>query len=186
MSNPFCTAVNPTVSVFSSGLSQIANTGRVSTGSTGSTLSKKVSLKAMTLDNNQQKVNDELGNPIIIGTVVIWQVVNPVKAVFNVQNYKTFLSIQCDSIVRNTARCYPYDTCESGDEKSLRGSSQEVADIMKQELQEKVSIAALKFLKYVSPICPMHRKSLQLCSSGSRQRLLLTPARRSLMAPSAW
>ena len=145
--NPFCTAVNPTVSVFSSGLSQIANTGRVSTGSTGSTLSKKVSLKAMTLDNNQQKVNDELGNPIIIGTVVIWQVVNPVKAVFNVQNYKTFLSIQCDSIVRNTARCYTYDTCESGDEKSLRGSSQEVADIMKQELQEKVSIAGLKILE---------------------------------------
>lgn len=145
--NPFCTAVNPTVSSLNAGISQIAATGRVSTGSTGSTLSKKVSLKAMTLDNAQQKVNDELGNPIIIGTIVIWQVVNPVKAVFNVQNYKTFLSIQCDSIVRNTARRYPYDTSESGDEKSLRGSSQEVADIMKQELQEKVSIAGLKILE---------------------------------------
>lgn len=144
--NPFCTAVNPTVSSLSGGISQIASTGRVSVGS-GSTLSKKVSLKAMTLDNDKQKVNDELGNPIIIGTIVIWQVVNPVKAVFNVQNYKTFLSIQCDSIVRNTARCYPYDTSEGGDEKSLRGSSQEVADIMKKELQEKVSIAGLKILE---------------------------------------
>lgn len=145
--NPFCAAVNPTVSSLSSGISQIASTGRVSTGSTGSTLSKKVSLKAMTLDNDKQKVNDELGNPIIIGTIVIWQVVNPVKAVFNVQNYKSFLSIQCDSIVRNTARCYPYDTSDGGDEKSLRGSSQEVADIMKKELQEKVSIAGLKILE---------------------------------------
>ncbi|HIQ98565.1 MAG TPA: SPFH domain-containing protein [Candidatus Scybalocola faecavium] len=145
--NPFCTAVNPTVTSLSSGITQLAAAGRVSVSSTGSTLSKKVSLKAMTLDNNQQKVNDELGNPIIIGTVVIWQVINPVKAVFNVQNYKTFLSIQCDSIVRNTARRYPYDTSDGGDEKSLRGSSQEVADIMKKELQEKVAIAGLKILE---------------------------------------
>lgn len=145
--NPFCTAVNPTVTSLSSGITQLAAAGRVSVSSTGSTLSKKVSLKAMTLDNNQQKVNDELGNPIIIGTVVIWQVINPVKAVFNVQNYKTFLSIQCDSIARNTARRYPYDTSDGGDEKSLRGSSQEVADIMKKELQEKVAIAGLKILE---------------------------------------
>ena len=145
--NPFCTAVNPTVTSLSSGITQLAAAGRVSVSSTGSTLSKKVSLKAMTLDNNQQKVNDELGNPIIIGTVVIWQVINPVKAVFNVQNYKAFLSIQCDSIVRNTARRYPYDTSDGGDEKSLRGSSQEVADIMKKELQEKVAIAGLKILE---------------------------------------
>lgn len=145
--NPFCSAVNPTASPLSSGISQIATTGRTATGTTTGTLSKKVSLKAMTLDNDKQKVNDEMGNPIIIGTIVIWQVINPVKAVFNVQNYKTFLSIQCDSIVRNTARRYPYDTSAGGDEKSLRGSSQEVADIMKDELQEKVNIAGLKILE---------------------------------------
>ena len=116
--NPFCTAVILRF-ILKSGITQLAAAGRVSVSSTGSTLSKKVSLKAMTLDNNQQKVNDELGNPIIIGTVVIWQVINPVKAVFNVQNYKTFLSIQCDSIVRNTARRYPYDTSDGGDEKSF-------------------------------------------------------------------
>lgn len=145
--NPFSTAINPTASPLSTGIGQIATMGHSSTGTSAGTLSKKVSLKAMTLDNDKQKVNDEMGNPIIIGTIVIWQVVNPVKAVFNVQNYKTFLSIQCDSIVRNTARCYPYDTSAGGDEKSLRGSSQEVADIMKGELQEKVNIAGLKILE---------------------------------------
>ena len=141
---PFCSAINPTASPMAANIGQIA-AGKTTTSTP--TLNKKISLKAMTLDNEKQKVNDEMGNPIIIGTIVIWQVVNPVKAVFNVQNYKTFLSIQCDSIVRNTARCYPYDTSVGGDEKSLRGSSQEVADIMKKELQEKVAIAGLKILE---------------------------------------
>ena len=143
--NPFCTAVNPASSM--AAISVAAAAGK-STGNTGtSTLSKKVSLKAMTLNNEQQKVNDEMGNPIIIGAIVIWKVESATKAVFNVQNYKTFLSIQCDSIIRNVARRYPYDTNEGGDEKSLRGSSQEVADIMKQELQEKVIDAGLKIVE---------------------------------------
>lgn len=86
---------------------------------------KKVSLKTMTLDNKKQKVNDAMGNPVEIAAVVIWKVVNPTKAVINVENYKSYLSIQCDSIIRNTARKYPYDTAEGGDEKSLRGSSQQ-------------------------------------------------------------
>lgn len=144
--NPFCTAVNPTSSM--AAISVAAAAAGKSTGNTGtSTLSKKVSLKAMTLNNEQQKVNDEMGNPIIIGAIVIWKVESATKAVFNVQNYKTFLSIQCDSIIRNVARRYPYDTNEGGDEKSLRGSSQEVADIMKQELQEKVIDAGLKIVE---------------------------------------
>ena len=68
--------------------------------------------------------------------------------VFRVRlHWKTFLSIQCDSIVRNAARRFPYDTSDGGDEKSLRGSSQEVADIMKAELQNKVAIAGLKILE---------------------------------------
>lgn len=144
--NPFCTAVNPASSM--AAISVAAAAAGKSTGNTGtSTLSKKVSLKAMTLNNEQQKVNDEMGNPIIIGAIVIWKVESATKAVFNVQNYKTFLSIQCDSIIRNVARRYPYDTNEGGDEKSLRGSSQEVADIMKQELQEKVIDAGLKIVE---------------------------------------
>ncbi len=144
--NPFCTAVNPASSM--AAISVAAAAAGKSTGNTGtSALSKKVSLKAMTLNNEQQKVNDEMGNPIIIGAIVIWKVESATKAVFNVQNYKTFLSIQCDSIIRNVARRYPYDTNEGGDEKSLRGSSQEVADIMKQELQEKVIDAGLKIVE---------------------------------------
>ena len=107
---------------------------------------KKISLKAMTLNNQKQKVNDELGNPIIIGTIVIWRVINPTKAVFNVENYKTFLSIQCDSTIRNVARLYPYDSEDTEDysEKSLRGSSQEIADKLKEELQKRVEIAGIE------------------------------------------
>mgnify|MGYP000059544549 FL=1 len=78
---------------------------------------------------------------------MIWKVTNPTKAVINVENYKNYLSIQCDAIIRNTARMYPYDTSEKGDEKSLRGSSQEIAEIMCKELQEKVENAGIKILE---------------------------------------
>lgn len=126
--NPFVTAINPTVKV----------------AVNGKGVSRKVSLKTMTLNNEKQKVNDELGNPVEIGAVVIWKVENPTKAVINVENYKSYLSIQCDSIIRNTARKYPYDGAEGGDEKSLRSSSQEIANIMSEELQEKVENAGIK------------------------------------------
>lgn len=109
---------------------------------------KKVSLKTMTLNNQQQKVNDALGNPIIIGAIVIWKVVNPTKALFEVDNYQTFLSTQCDSTIRNVARLYPYDLMEEEDEgenheKTLRGSSQEIAENMKQELEKRVADAGI-------------------------------------------
>lgn len=142
--NPFCSAVNPTVKSGAALTTGIGG-GKLETG-IGEKV-KKVSLKTMTLDNKKQKVNDELGNPVEIGAVVIWKVVNPTKAVINVENYKNYLSIQCDAIIRNTARKYPYDTSEGGDEKSLRGSSQEIACIMSQELQEKVENAGIKILE---------------------------------------
>lgn len=139
--NPFCSEINPTyASAFNVSKS---STNDISL-STGGSRGKKVSLKAMTLNNEQQKVNDQLGNPIIIGVVVIWKVVDATKAVFNVDNYKTFLSIQCDSTIRNVARLYPYDVSEDGDEKSLRGSSQEVADKLQEELQSRVDVAGIK------------------------------------------
>lgn len=106
--------------------------------------SKKISLKTRTLDNRKQKVNDALGNPIIIGSVVIWRVENPTAAVFSVDNYEEYLSIQCDSTIRNIARLYPYDTMENdSDEKTLRGSSSEVSEIMQAELAERVKDAGL-------------------------------------------
>ena len=139
--NPFCSEINPTyASAFNVSKS---STNDISL-STGGSRGKKVSLKAMTLNNEQQKVNDQLGNPIIIGVVVIWEVVDATKAVFNVDNYKTFLSIQCDSTIRNVARLYPYDVSEDGDEKSLRGSSQEVANKLQEELQSRVEVAGIK------------------------------------------
>jgi regulator of protease activity HflC (stomatin/prohibitin superfamily) len=104
----------------------------------------------MTLNNDKQKINDLLGNPIIIGIVVIWRVINTAKAVFNVDNYTEFLSIQCDSALRNIVRLYPYDiTGDSDDdnEKSLRGSSQEIAENLKQEIQSKVEIAGLEIME---------------------------------------
>ena len=101
----------------------------------------------MTLNNNKQKVNDVLGNPVEIGIVVTWRVINTAKAVFNVDNYKAFLSIQCDSSLRNIARLYPYDLASDGEEKTLRGSSQEVADNLKIEIQSRVDIAGIEILE---------------------------------------
>ena len=136
--NPFCSAINPTVK--SAPVVAASGNGR------SVSVSVKVSMRTMTLDNKKQKVNDLLGNPVEIGAVVIWKVVNPTKAVINVENYKNYLSIQCDSIIRNTARQYPYDMSEGADEKSLRGSSQEIADIMSKELQEKTEDAGIQIL----------------------------------------
>lgn len=108
---------------------------------------KTVSLKSITLNNGTQKVNDVLGNPIIIGAVVIWKVADPTKAVFNVDNYAEFLSIQTDSTIRNIARKYPYDDLDCEDEnmneKTLRSSSLEIANDMKDELIKRVQIAGL-------------------------------------------
>ena len=106
--------------------------------------SKKISLKTRTLDNRTQKVNDAMGNPIVIGSVVIWRVADPTAAVFAVENFEEYLSIQCDSTIRNIARLYPYDTMEDeADEKTLRGSSSEISEIMQQELAERVKDAGL-------------------------------------------
>lgn len=141
--NPFCSAINPTYepAILRAGkLKEDEDKTDISSPSTN----KKVSLKALTLNNKIQKVNDEMGNPIMIGVVVIWKVVNPTKAVFNVDNYKTYLSIQCDTALRNVARLYPYDVSDGSDEKTLRGSSQEVADKLKDELQARVHLAGLE------------------------------------------
>ncbi len=139
--------------IFCSGMNPGSERSGVTVGANGSMSisggSKKVSLKTMTLNNEKQTVNDERGNPIIIGTIVIWRIVDTTKAVFNVQNYRTFLSTQCDSATRNIARMYPYDLFDEDDqnEKTLRGSSQEIAAMMTKDLQERVSIAGLEILE---------------------------------------
>ena len=123
--NPFCSTYNP------------AAGAAVGVG-------RKISLKAMTLNNEKQKVNDEEGNPIEIGVVVIWRVVNTARAVFHVENYATYISTQCDAAIRQVARQYPYDVSENGDEKSLRGSSVEIAEILRQEIQSRVLVAGIE------------------------------------------
>ncbi|MEA4896717.1 SPFH domain-containing protein [Bacillota bacterium Meth-B3] len=155
--NPFVSAVNPTKPSLAAATAaarveqQKKPTGRTdSSDPTDTATGRAVSLKVMTLDNNKQKINDKLGNPIEIGVVVIWRVVNPAKAVFNVDNYLSFLSIQADSSLRNIVRLYPYDIWsddEDADELSLRGSSQAVALKLKDELQSKVMDAGLEIME---------------------------------------
>lgn len=148
--NPFVSAVNPTVNAGMATATEDQNpiSPMNKPGGNPNLMPKKtISLKAMTLNNNKQKVNDELGNPIEIGIVVIWRVVNTAKAVFNVDNFKAYLSIQCDSSLRNIARLYPYDVAESGEEMTLRGSSQEVAEKLKIEIQSRVEIAGLEVIE---------------------------------------
>ena len=125
--NPFCSTVNP---------------ARAMMGT-----NRKLSLKAITLNNEKQKVNDEEGNPIEISVVVIWRIVNTARAVFNVDNYMAYLSTQCDAAIRQVARQYPYDVSSNGDEKSLRGSAQEVADILRGEIQERADMAGIEILE---------------------------------------
>lgn len=142
--NIFCTAYNP-----------VSNSVFIPSGSNGMQLSigrKKISLKARTLDNSKQKVNDLDGNPIEIGVISIWRVRDTAKAVFNVDNYEVYISTQCDAAIRNIARQYSYDITnedlhESEDEKTLRGSAQEIADMLKDDLQKRVEIAGLEIIE---------------------------------------
>lgn len=148
--NPFATCYNPTASSafdeLATAFTKPGTTDKTETGVTAtSSLNKKISTKTITLNNRKQKVNDALGNPVIIGAAVIWKVANPTKAVFNVENYNKYLSTQCDAIIRNNARLYPYDVMdEDSDEKTLRGSAVEIAESMKAELQEKVIEAGIE------------------------------------------
>ena len=145
--NPFCTAVNPAAGTV------LNQSGDVKTGA-AQVGNMKMSLKIMTLSNNKQKINDCLGNPVEIGIAVMWRVVDTAKAAFNVDNYKAFLSLQCDSALRNIVRLYPYDTAPGidttgdgvADDGSLRGSSEVVAGRIKEEIQSRVEDAGLEIV----------------------------------------
>lgn len=159
--NPLCSAVNPAaktklnqsgdVNKETSKPLVISSSGQINT----EIANKKLSLKIMTLNNNRQKVNDCLGNPVEIGIAVMWRVVDTAKAVFNVDNYKEYLSLQCDSALRNIVRVYPYDVAPNvdttgdgvADEGSLRGSSEIVAERIRQEIQQKVADAGLEIIE---------------------------------------
>ena len=149
--NPFCSAVNPAAAT------NLKQSGDVENTMTAIQVaySKKMSLKIMTLNNSRQKINDCLGNPIEIGIAVTWRIVDTAKAAFNVDNYKNFLSLQCDSALRNIVRLYPYDVAPGvdttgdgiADEGSLRGSSETVAKRIKDEIQERVDEAGIEIIE---------------------------------------
>ena len=157
--NPFCTAVNPAADTKLNQSGDVKSKGaRVNADGVEvdlSTTNKRMSLKIMTLNNNRQKVNDFLGNPVEIGIAVTWRIVDTAKAAFNVDNYKEFLSLQCDSALRNIVRIYPYDAAPNvdttgdgvADEGSLRGSSEVVAQRIKDEIQSRVEEAGLEILE---------------------------------------
>ena len=157
--NPFCVAVNPAAKT------QLNQSGDVkpvqvalpagATGTSVELVNKKLSLKIMTLNNNRQKINDCLGNPVEIGIAVTWRIVDTAKAVFNVDNYKEFLSLQCDSALRNIVRLYPYDVAPNvdttgdgiADDGSLRGSSEIVAGRIRDEIQARVDEAGIEIVE---------------------------------------
>lgn len=161
--NPFCTAVNPAAKT------KLNQSGDVDGGkksmsisvpgavgvSQSQSVSRKISLKIMTLNNSRQKINDCLGNPVEIGIAVMWRVTDTAKAVFHVDNYKEYLSLQCDSALRDIVQLYPYDVAPNvdttgdglADEGSLRGSSEVVAARIRDEIQRKVANAGLEIME---------------------------------------
>ena len=159
--NPFCTAFNPAAGTHLGQSGDVKAGGAVKTADgttvtvqTGDLLSKKISLKVMTLSNSRQKVNDVLGNPVEIAVAVMWKVNDTAKAVFNVDNFKEYLSLQCDTAVRNVVKIYPYDVTDNvdttgdgeADDGSLRGSTEVVAKRIKEEIQSKVADAGLEIV----------------------------------------
>lgn len=157
--NPFCTSFNPAAKTKLSQSGDVSAPASMLSIVNGSTAveagSNKISLKIMTLNNNKQKINDCLGNPVEIGIAVTWRVVDTAKAVFNVDNYKEFLSLQCDSALRDIVRIYPYDVAPNvdttgdgiADEGSLRGSSEIVAGKIRDEIQRRVAEAGIEIVE---------------------------------------
>ena len=193
--NPFCTAVNPAAgtrlsqsgdvnSKENSVAALFGNNGQNAQMSVES-MSKKISLKMMTLNNSRQKINDCLGNPVEIGIAVIWRVTDTAKAVFNVDNYKEYLSLQCDSALRNVVRVYPYDVSPNVDTTGdgvadegicaapLRWWQPASGTRSRRTWPRQVS----RWWRPASPIWPMHRKLQRSCCSASRPAPSLMPAR---------
>ncbi len=157
--NPFCVAVNPAAKTKLNQSGDVKTIPTIKAGNEDSInveiANKKLSLKIMTLNNARQKINDCLGNPVEIGIAVTWRIVDTAKAVFEVDNYKEYLSLQCDTALRNIVRIYPYDVAPNvdttgdgqADEGSLRGSSEIVAQRIRDEIQTKVEDAGIEIIE---------------------------------------
>ncbi|WP_373056843.1 SPFH domain-containing protein [Zunongwangia sp. H14] len=111
---------------------------------------KKISLRARNFDSERLKVNDKLGNPVMISTILVWRVRDTFKASFDVDNFENFVVVQTDAAVRKLASLYPYDNFadEGLDEDiTLRSSVNEVSDALEKELEERLDIAGIEVLE---------------------------------------
>lgn len=110
------------------------------------TIKRRVSLRIRNFNSQKIKVNDLHGNPIEIGAVVVWRVIDSAKAVFDVENYEQFVDIQSETAIRQLASEYPYDVTEE-DKPSLRGTPQEIAESLKNTLQTRLEVAGVEILE---------------------------------------
>lgn len=110
------------------------------------TIRKKVSLRIRNFNSQKIKVNDLHGNPIEIGAVIVWKVVDSAKAVFDVENYEQFVDIQSETAIRTLASEYPYDV-EEDDKSSLRGSPLEIAESLKNTVQSRLEVAGVDIIE---------------------------------------
>ena len=111
-------------------------------------LKKKISLRARNQDSERVKVNDKLGNPIMISVILVWQVKNTFKAAFEVDDYESFVKVQTDAAVRNLAGSYPYDNFEDGEaEVTLRSGVKEVNEALEAQLHDRLEIAGIQVIE---------------------------------------
>ena len=111
---------------------------------------RSISLRASNFDSERVKVNDKLGNPIMISTILVWKVKDTYKAAFDVDNYENFVRVQSDAAVRKLASLYPYDNFEDdgkAEEITLRASVNEVSEALEQELSERLNMAGIEVLE---------------------------------------
>lgn len=107
----------------------------------------RISLRARNFDSERVKVNDKLGNPILINVILVWKVENTFKAAFEVDNYTEFVRVQTDAAVRKLAGSYPYDNFENSDELTLRSGMDEVNEALEREITERLSIAGINVIE---------------------------------------
>ncbi|MBT8274076.1 MAG: SPFH domain-containing protein [Bacteroidia bacterium] len=111
---------------------------------------KKISLRARNFDSERLKVNDKLGNPVMISTILVWRVLDTYKAAFDVDNYENFVRVQTDAAVRKLASMYPYDNFADEGHKediTLRSSVNEVSEALEKEIEERLDIAGIEVLE---------------------------------------
>ena len=107
---------------------------------------RRLSLRVRSLNGHMIKVNDHAGNPVEIAAVVVWNVLDTAQAVFDVENFEDFVSVQSETAVRHLASIYPYDEYDS-DAISLRGSTDKVSEALRVELQERLRPAGVQVVE---------------------------------------